>query len=203
MPKFALIAGIVIASSVLADVAVAQGADRTPALELGREHGTNASSPFAGLLKALNFASGPGGRIFVVERAGPVKILNRDGSLDEVSFLNVPTADLLELEFDAAEHVLRSIAFHPEFQENGYVFAHYARHPFNGEGLIVRFTVDPESPDAISETRASETAKLVLRIDPYPGRHVGSLRFGSDGWLSLSHPLGRRRLLGPEDLAIE
>ena len=185
MTTVAPIAGLVIASAVFAGLAAAQ--DLRP----------------AGALQGLSFTSRGEGRIYVTERGGAVSILDQDGSVNQTPFLNVPTADLLALDLELSDHVIYSIAFHPNFEENGHVFAHYAPQPFNGQSVIVRFTADTNSPNAISAKRARETAEVVLRIEDSPIRQVGSIGFTADGWLSLSHPLGRRRLLGPEDVGLQ
>lgn len=150
-------------------------------------------------IRTLDFTSAPdvSGRVFVAERTGRVRILNRDGSVNEAPFLDLSSIDLPGAEADGGEHVLYSIAFDPDFSKNGYVFAYRAPKASDGEGMIIRFTADPENPDAISAERARETAKVVMRLDRSYSRYGGSIGFGPDGSLHVVHPLGRRRLPEP------
>lgn len=141
-----------------------------------------------GFLDPTNVAHAGDGsrRIFVTERAGRVKVVNPDGSVNEEPFLDLTVINPLgsDVQTGFVEQGLYSIAFHPDFEENGHFFVHYASLPFNGDGHIVRFTVDPESPDAVSAERANETAKVVMRIaQPYYNHNGGQIAFGPDGHL--------------------
>ena len=131
------------------------------------------------------------GRIFVVERAGRVKIANSDGSINEEPFLDLttllpstinPLGNDVQSEF--IEQGLYSIAFHPNYEENGYFYVHYSSLRANGDGVIVRFQVDPANADVVSAERAGETAKMLMRIEqPSYNNNGGQLEFGPDGYL--------------------
>jgi len=126
------------------------------------------------------------GRIFVVERVGRVKVVDRDGNVQEEPFLDLTTINPLgsDVQTGFVEQGLYSIAFHPNFQENGYFYVHYASLPFNGDGMIVRFQVDPESPDVMTPERTNETAEVIMRIDqPWYNHNGGQIDFGPDGYL--------------------
>jgi glucose/arabinose dehydrogenase len=68
------------------------------------------------------------GRIFVTERVGRVRIVNEDGSVNEEPFLDLtqvnPLGNIVQHQF--VEQGLYAIAFHPNFQENGHFYVHYA-----------------------------------------------------------------------------
>ncbi len=141
-----------------------------------------------GFLDPVNVANaGDGsGRIFVVERAGRIKIVNADGSVNDDYFLDLTTINPLgtDVQTGFVEQGLYSVAFHPDFAENGYFYVHYASLPFNGDGVIVRFTVDPESPDVMTPERTNETARVILRIEqPWYNHNGGQIEFGPDGFL--------------------
>ncbi|MGB7301242.1 MAG: PQQ-dependent sugar dehydrogenase [Burkholderiaceae bacterium] len=126
------------------------------------------------------------GRIFVVERIGRIKIVAKDGKVNEDPFLDLTSINPLgnDVQTGFVEQGLYAVAFHPKFKENGYFFVHYASLPFNGDGVIVRFTVDPKSPDIVDAKRANATAKVIMRIEqPWYNHNGGQIEFGPDGML--------------------
>ncbi len=141
-----------------------------------------------GFLDPINVTNaGDGsGRIFVVERAGRIKIVNADGSVNEEPFLDLTAINPLgnDVQTGFVEQGLYAVAFHPNYAENGFFYVHYASLPFNGDGVIVRFQLDPESPEVMSPERTNETAKVLMRIEqPWYNHNGGQIEFGPDGYL--------------------
>src|SRR5690606_2834017 len=114
----------------------------------------------------VDHAGDGSGRIFVTERAGVVRVVNPDGSVQKEPFLDLTKLNQLNPEVLTAftEQGLYDIAFHPDFKNNGYFYVHYASLPFNGDGMIVRFQVDPKNPNVVTAERANETAKVIMKI---------------------------------------
>ena len=115
-----------------------------------------------------------------------MRVVGPDGTVAEVPFLDLTSINPLgsDVQTGFVEQGLYAIAFHPDYAENGRFFVHYASLPFNGDGHIVEFTVDPESPDAVSAERANETARVIMRIEqPYYNHNGGQIAFGPDGYL--------------------
>ena len=126
------------------------------------------------------------GRIFVTERIGRIRLVNSDGTVNEEPFLDLtevnPLGNIVQTGF--VEQGLFAVAFHPDFEQNGHFYVHYSSLPFNGDGIIARITVDPDSPDVVSADRVNETLKVILKIDqPYYNHNGGEIIFGPDGYL--------------------
>ncbi|MGI9524456.1 MAG: PQQ-dependent sugar dehydrogenase [Hyphomicrobiaceae bacterium] len=146
-----------------------------------------------GLVDPINLThAGDGsGRLFVVERAGRIRIVTRDGELRTEPFLDLtrhrpsvinPSGNVVQSGF--IEQGLYSVAFHPNFRRNGLFFVHFASLEQNGAGVVLRFKVDPRNPDLVSPLRARETEKLVLKVEqPSYNNNGGQIAFGPDGYL--------------------
>jgi len=129
------------------------------------------------------------GRLFVVERVGRVKIVNKNGTVNSEPFLDLTKINPLgnDVQTGFVEQGLYSIAFHPDFRNNGYFYVHYASLPFNGDGVIVRFQVDPASPNVMTPERTNSTSKVIMRIEqPYYNHNGGEIAFGPDGYLYIT-----------------
>ncbi len=127
----------------------------------------------AGGLSSPLFLTAPPGdsRLFVVERAGRVRIV------EDRQLLGQPYLDISDRVGTAGEGGLLSIAFHPDYASNGYVFTSYTDR--DGNSRIERYTVtgDPNLVDASS-------AKLILTVDqPFSNHNGGLIVFGPDGRL--------------------
>lgn len=130
-------------------------------------------------------------RIFVVEREGRVKVINKDYSINKTPFLDLtnlrstsinPKGNVVQSEF--IEQGLFSIAFHPNFKTNGHVYVHYSSLRHNGSGIISRFTVDKKNPNFISQMQALKTEKLIMIVEqPSHNNNGGQILFGPDGFL--------------------
>ncbi|WP_316248523.1 PQQ-dependent sugar dehydrogenase [Cupriavidus campinensis] len=111
-------------------------------------------------------------RLFVVERAGQVRIV-RDGSVPGTSFL-----DISSLTTTDGERGLFSMAFDPAYATNGRFYVYYTDQ--NGAITVARYTVSTSNPDV-----ANPTGTVLLSI-PHPGasnHNGGQLAFGTDGML--------------------
>lgn len=111
-------------------------------------------------------------RLFVVERAGRIRIL-RDGSLLPSPFLEI--AD--RVRSSGSEQGLLSLAFHPQYATNGQLFINYI--DLNGHTRVERYTVgvDPDRADPGS-------SKLILQVEqPFANHNGGLVTFGPDGML--------------------
>jgi glucose/arabinose dehydrogenase len=149
----------------------------------------------AGGLTAPVFATHAGdgsGRLFVVDQAGLIRVIDADGQLLETPFLDL-SSSIVTLDPGFDERGLLGLAFHPDFEQNGRFFVRYSatRQGETGEpctdtdrgchrAVLAEFTVsgdDPEVADPMSET-------VLLTVDePQFNHNAGQVLFGPDGFL--------------------
>ena len=119
------------------------------------------------------YVTSPAGdaRLFVVEQTGRVRVI-RGGKL-----LARPFLDLSGQVSHSSEQGLLSIAFHPRYRTNGFVFVNYTDR--RGDTRIERFHVSAD-PDRVDPA----TEKLVLTVrQPYSNHNGGLLLFGPDSMM--------------------
>lgn len=115
------------------------------------------------------------GRLFVLEQGGRVLVLEDSAVLSE------PFLDLSGAVSCCDERGLLGLAFHPDYETNGFFFVNYTDR--NGDTVVSRFAVsntDSNRADSGSETE-------VLSFDqPFSNHNGGHLAFGPDGYLYIS-----------------
>ncbi|RJG11293.1 PQQ-dependent sugar dehydrogenase [Massilia cavernae] len=157
-------------------VAVAAGATATVTVSysaLTLTLGLREVARFNGAVFAL---SPPGqARLYIVERAGRIGILDTAGRM-----LTVPFLDISSRVSTQGEGGLLSVAFHPQFATNGFFFVYYT--DFQRNIVVERFSVSPNL------NLADATSGLQIISIPHPNfsNHFGGLAaFGIDGFLYL------------------
>ncbi len=149
--------------------ALAQGAAVWPNIAL-----THTVGGFSQPLHITHAGDGSG-RLFVVEKAGVIRIL-RNGSLEPTPFLSIAN----RVGSAGGEQGLLSVAFPPDYATKGYFYVDYT--DVNGDTVVSRFYVDSD-PDVADPT----SEKVILTIDqPYANHNGGQLAFGPDGYLYIS-----------------
>jgi len=124
------------------------------------------------------------GRLFVLERAGRVRIVDAGGDLLPTPFLDVD-ADVLS---NFSERGLLGLAFHPDYASNGRFYVYYTvdagpGDPLSdGDSVLEEVTVSAD-PDVADPT----TRRVVLTVaQPDWNHNGGQLAFGPDGYLYLA-----------------
>lgn len=128
----------------------------------------------SGLERPVDVQSAGDERLFIVEKAGRIRIL-QDGDLFDSPFLDITD----RVGSRSNEQGLLGLAFHPNYAENGYFFVNYT--DVRGDTMIARFQVisDENAADPSSEM-------VLLRADqPYSNHNGGAVAFGPDGYLYL------------------
>jgi glucose/arabinose dehydrogenase len=112
------------------------------------------------------------GRLFVLERRGRILIFDGESLFDN-PFLDIRG----RVGSNGSEQGLLGLAFHPDFETNGYFYINYTNN--NGDTVVSRFSLssDPNQGDGDSEF------KLMTISQPYKNHNGGQIRFGPQGFL--------------------
>ena len=120
-----------------------------------------------GIVDAGDFS----GRLFIVLQPGQVVILN-NGDVSGTPFL-----DIRERIRSGGERGLLGLAFHPQYQSNGFFYVNYT--DLQGRTVISRFQVSADPNIANNQSE-----HLLLTIEqPFANHNGGQIQFGHDGFL--------------------
>ena len=121
----------------------------------------------------LQSAHDGSGRLFIIEKYGAIRIFN-DGLLFPEPFLQIDD----RVNDESNEMGLLGLAFHPNFEQNGYFYVNYTGE--GGHTRISRFQANGDIADPNSE-------QVLMVIDqPFPNHNGGAVVFGPDGYLYLA-----------------
>jgi glucose/arabinose dehydrogenase len=114
------------------------------------------------------------GRLFVVEQAGRILIVNQENLLEP------PFLDIAEDVSSGGERGLLGLAFHPQFADNGRYFVHYTRAE-DGASVIAEFRVSRDP------NRSRPAGRALLTVSqPFANHNGGMIAFGPDGFLYIA-----------------
>lgn len=120
-------------------------------------------------------------RLFVVERVGRIRIMDKNGTILPDPFLDIDP--IVRDNSSTSEQGLLGLAFHPDYTTNGYFFIHYIDNAGNSQ--IVRYQASASNPNLANPA----TATPILSIDqPFNNHNGGDLAFGPDSYLYI--PIG-------------
>ena len=116
--------------------------------------------------------------IFVTEQAGRIRVFPNDqNAAQPATFLDITDRVLFGGSQD--EQGLLSLAFHPEYADNGYFYVYYsASNP--RRSVVSRFSLstgDPKVADSGSEL------VIIEILQPFSNHNGGQIAFGLDGYL--------------------
>lgn len=117
-------------------------------------------------------------RIFVVEQAGVISVFPNNARVREKkTFLDIRN----QVDDQGNEEGLLGLAFHPEYERNGYFYVNYtAANP--NRTVISRFKVSS------SQDVADPSSEVILLTfeQPYSNHNGGQVSFGPDGYLYIA-----------------
>ncbi|CAN5226009.1 PQQ-dependent sugar dehydrogenase [soil metagenome] len=117
-------------------------------------------------------------RIFVLAQKGEIHVFPNETGVNSTKIF----MDIVSQVASGGERGLLGLAFHPDFQNNGYFYLNYTKNNPN-ETVISRFTARRNDPD-----QADPDSELVLYkfAQPFGNHNGGKLAFGPDGYLYVS-----------------
>lgn len=118
-------------------------------------------------------------RLFVVEQVGIISVFPNDPSVSEkTGFLDISG----RVNDSANEMGLLGLAFHPDYESNGYFYVNYTASAPR-RTIISRFTVSDDDPN-----RADPESEVeILTFNQPQGNHNGGqISFGPDGFLYIA-----------------
>lgn len=111
-------------------------------------------------------------RLFVIERSGVIRIITPGEDSAPQTFLDIQNKAQA-----GGEMGLLGLAFHPDYQQNGYFFVNYTDK--NQNTTIARYKVSADK-----NTADPDSEKILFTLkQPYANHNGGDLVFGPDGYL--------------------
>src|SRR4051812_5693703 len=135
-------------------------------------HLTRVASGFVHPVQIAQPRLGGGGRLFVVQQGGRIRIVLHG------RILTRPFLDVSGRISSGGEQGLLSMAFHPNYARNGLFYVDYTDR--NGDTRVVEFRRSGADPDVASP----QPLRQVLFVNqPFANHNGGQLQFARDGRL--------------------
>lgn len=170
MARYALLVATTLVGTPTAVLATCPDPDpRAPIPDIGLRE------VVSGLSQPVDITHDGSNRLFVVEQAGTIRIVE-DGKL-----LKQPFLDISARVTSGGEMGLLGLAFHPRYRDNGQFFVNYTTDRGGLRTHVARFMrIDARRADPDSE-------KVLLAFEqPYRNHNGGQLAFGPDGYLYIA-----------------
>jgi glucose/arabinose dehydrogenase len=118
-------------------------------------------------------------RLFVVEKAGRIQVFNNTRSANETQIF----LDISQLVSEEGNEMgLLGLAFHPQYESNGYFFVDYtASNP--RRTVIARYQVNGMNPN---QADISSEYIVIEILQPFTNHNGGQIAFGPDGFLYIA-----------------
>ncbi len=119
-------------------------------------------------------------RLFVAERPGTIRVINADGTLRAIPFLDVSAK---VSSYTNGEEGFLGFAFSPNYKTDGKFFVDYTA---NISGLLTtvieQYKVDPSDSNVAQTTGL----RILSQSQPFSNHNGGNLMFGKDGYLYIN-----------------
>lgn len=113
-------------------------------------------------------------RVFIIEKAGKIRIVENN------QLLTTPFLDIVsKVRSSGNEQGLLGMAFHPDYNTNGYFYVNYTNRATPTLTVIERYQVTSNKNKA-----DSLSGQIIMTFaQPYANHNGGCLKFGKDGYL--------------------
>lgn len=138
------------------------------------------SSFASGLSSPMDIKNGGDNRLFVAERAGRIRIVNENGSVNAIPFLDITS----KISSTNCEEGFLGFALSPWFKTDGKLYVNYT----DSVGAEL-FSVIEEYRVSTSDSNFADpvTAMELLRVQqPYCNHNAGNMMFGRDSMLYIN-----------------
>lgn len=131
----------------------------------------------SGFVSPVDISHAGDDRLFITEKDGTIRIIEGNGNVLPQPFLNIDA----KVNSQASERGLLGLAFHPDYQQNGYFYVNYSNN--GGNTVIARYQVSAANPN-----QADPNSELILLTinQPFSNHNAGDLNFGPDGYLYIA-----------------
>ncbi len=127
------------------------------------------------------FAPGDNDRVFLTEKRGTIRIFKQSTSTLLPAILDIdPIVGGGTTQNN--EQGLLGLAFHPDWQTNGYVYLYYTNNA--GGTVVARYTMDPNNPEAPINTGTA--LQIITFTQPFTNHNGGWIGFGPSGYLYIA-----------------
>lgn len=130
-------------------------------------------------ITAITHAGDGSGRLFINLQRGKLVIF------DGTQVLSTPFLDITNLVYPIGgigdERGFLSVAFHPNYVENGYFYVNYTNRNSSADTVIARYRVSRDNPNVADPN--SGVILLTIRQPGFSNHKGGQLQFGPDGYL--------------------
>ena len=123
-------------------------------------------------------------RLFVVGQRGTIQVFDNDAATSTASqFLDIRS----DVRFNVGQELgLLGLAFHPDYESNGFFYLYYTR---SAEGIpeivVERFRVDSGNPNQANKA-SRQVVFSVIKNQSNSNHNGGKIAFGPDGYLYVS-----------------
>lgn len=135
----------------------------------------------SGLSRPIYATHAPGdeSRLFIIEKQGRIRILNLDTeTLNSDYFLDIDSITTGGTSTNSEQGLL-GLAFHPDYQANGYFYICHTATAGSGDIYVRRYNRGADADHA-----SSAGAVTIMSYDqPYTNHNGGFIEFGPDGYL--------------------
>lgn len=122
----------------------------------------------------LYFAPGSS-TMYILQQRGKIRMADSTGTLSPTNFLDITS----KVSASGNERGLLGLAFHPDYQNNGYFYVNYTK-ASGGNTIIARYSRSSSNPLV-----ADPASEVILKeiTQPYSNHNGGQLQIGPDGYL--------------------